>query len=144
MKLDPRRTAPDRRVTAARLILAVIFLSAGAMKLIVPMLADAFSGQLEEAGLPLISLTRVTLPWIEIALGLALAIGWHVRLAALLAIGLMIPATYVHLVVHDPELFPLQPSQPVVPAVVVLLGLFVLWRGGGAGSLDLLASEDPS
>ena len=52
-------------------------------------------------------------------------------------IGIMIVATYVHVVVDDPSLFPLQPSEPIIPALVMLGSAFVLWRGGGSWSKDL-------
>jgi hypothetical protein len=41
----------------------------------------------------------------------------------------MAVATYVHLVVHDPALFPLQPTAPVIPAVVMILSVYVLVTG---------------
>ncbi len=52
----------------------------------------------------------------------------------------MIVGTYVHLVVDDPSLFPLQPEQPIIPAVVMILSVYLLLRGGGSGSWDLRAS----
>ena len=53
----------------------------------------------------------------------------------------MVVATYVHLVVDDPSLFPLQPEEPIIPAVVVFLSAYTLLRGGGSRSLDLRASQ---
>jgi 3-hydroxymyristoyl/3-hydroxydecanoyl-(acyl carrier protein) dehydratase len=53
----------------------------------------------------------------------------------------MIVATYVHVVVNDPSLFPLQPEEPIIPAVVMILSVYMLLRGGGSGSADLRASE---
>ncbi len=52
----------------------------------------------------------------------------------------MIVGTYVHLVVDDPSLFPLQPEEPIIPAGVMILSVYVLLRGGGSGSSDLRAS----
>jgi hypothetical protein len=49
----------------------------------------------------------------------------------------MIVATYVHVVVDDPSVFPLQPEEPIIPAVVMILAAYLLLRGGGAGSWDL-------
>ena len=46
-----------------------------------------------------------------------------------------------HLVVDDPSLFPLQPEEPIIPAVVMILSIYVLLRGGGTGSAALRASE---
>jgi hypothetical protein len=42
----------------------------------------------------------------------------------------MVVATYAHVVVDDPEVFPLQPSQPIVPLIVIVLAGFLFWRGG--------------
>ena len=79
--------------------------------------------------------------FIEMAIGGALLIGFHTRLATLVVFSIMIVGTYVHLVVDDPSLFPLQPEQPIIPAVVMILSVYLLLRGGGAGSADLRASE---
>jgi hypothetical protein len=52
-------------------------------------------------------------------------------------VGIMIVATYTHLVVDDATLFPLQPSEPVAPIVVMVMSALILWKGAGAWSLDL-------
>ena len=67
--------------------------------------------------------------------------GAYARLAAAVVVGIMVVATYVHIVVDDPSLFPLQPSEPIIPIGVVVLTTYVLWRGGGAWSRDLRASS---
>jgi putative oxidoreductase len=132
-----RSTSDDKLAGTLRLVLAVIFLMTGAMKLLVPMLADAWSGQLLAANLPLYALTRWTVPFVEIALGIFLAVGFYSRLAALVVTGIMLVATYVHVVVDDPALFPLQPSEPVVPLVVIAMCAYILLKGGGSWSRDL-------
>ena len=43
--------------------------------------------------------------------GVALLVGFYTRIAILLVLIIMAVATYVHLVVHDPALFPLQPAE---------------------------------
>ena len=140
MTLDKlRNTSDDKLAGGIRLVLAVIFLMAGAMKLLVPMLADAWSGQLLAANLPFYSLTRWSVPFVEIALGIILAAGAFARLAVLVVTGIMAVAIYVHVVVDDPSLFPLQPSQPIIPLIVIFMCAYVLWRGAGAWSLDLKA-----
>jgi uncharacterized membrane protein YphA (DoxX/SURF4 family) len=80
-------------------------------------------------------------PLLEIAVGLALGVGFFVRLTGLVVVGIMIVATYVHLVVDDPSLFPLQPSAPIIPLVVIAVSAYLVWRGAGAWSLDLRASQ---
>jgi uncharacterized membrane protein YphA (DoxX/SURF4 family) len=136
-----RRTQPDGIAKAIRIVLGIIFVMTGAMKLVVPMLASAWVGQLTAAEIPLAELNRWVVPFIEMGVGAALLVGFYTRLATLLVLNIMVVATYVHLVVHDPALFPLQPAQPIIPAVVILLSFYLLAKGGGSGSLDLRATE---
>jgi uncharacterized membrane protein YphA (DoxX/SURF4 family) len=136
-----RRTSDNRLAGTVRLLLAVLFLMTGAMKLLVPMLAEAWSGQLLAANIPLYSVSRWTVPFLEILLGVGLAVGVFVRPAVLVVVGFMGVATYVHLVVDDPSLFPLQPSEPIIPLIVIVMSAYLLLRGGGAWSLDLRATE---
>ena len=139
---DMRKTRDDKLVGTIRILLGVLFLMTGAMKLLVPMLGEVWSGQLLAAGLPLYSLTRWTVPFLEIFLGVALLVGAFARLAVIVVMGIMVVATYVHLVVDDPSLFPLQPSEPIIPLIVIGLSAYILWTGAGAFSLDLRATED--
>ena len=134
-----RTTSNDNIAGVVRLLLAMIFVMTGVMKLVVPMLGEAWSGQLLAANLPFYTLTRWTVPFVEIAVGVALTVGIYARLASVIVIGIMVPATYVHLVVDDPTLFPLQPSEPVVPLIVMLMSAYIVWRGAGAWSADLRA-----
>jgi len=134
-----RSTREDRLAGTLRLMLGVLFVMTGVMKLVVPMLADAWSGQLLASGLPFFTLTRWTVPFIEIAVGAVLLAGKHTRFASLVVIGIMIVATYVHLIVDDPALFPLQPSEPIIPMIVIGMASYVLWKGGGSWSRDLRA-----
>ncbi len=136
-----RKTSDNKLAGSIRLVLTVLFLMTGAMKLLVPVLADAWSGQLQAAEIPMYAVSRWTVPFLEVALGGVLAVGTFVRLAAVTVIGIMAVATYVHLIVDDPALFPLQPSEPIIPLVVIVLCVYLLWRGGGAWSKDLRAVE---
>ena len=137
---DLRRTTHDRLGGSIRIFLGVLFLMTGAMKLLVPMLAQAWSGQLIAAELPFYALSRWSVPFVEMAVGALLLVGAYARLAGVVVIGFMVVATYVHLRVDDPALFPLQPSEPIIPLVVIALTAYVLWRGAGAWSKDLKAS----
>ena len=130
-------TTNDKLAGVIRLILALIFLMTGPMKLLDPRLAEAWSGQLIAAQLPFYEFSLWTVPFLELLLGVALAIGILVRPAAIAVIGIMVAATYVHVVVNDPSLFPLQPSEPIIPVLVMLGGVYLLWRGGGSWSRDL-------
>ena len=132
-----RTTRPDRVAAAARILLGLLFLMTGMMKLFVPALTDAFVGQLAAADIPFQELNRWLVPLVEVAVGGSLLRGFHARLSAAVVLVLMTVATYVHLVIEDPELFPLQPTAPIIPLVVIVLALLVLVRGGGIGSRDL-------
>ena len=110
----------------ARKALGLLFLVTGVAKLVVPQLADAFSGQLIAANLPLYELTRWGVPFAEILVGLLMFVGYLVRPAAVAILGMMGVAIYVHLTVKDAALFPLQPNEPVVPILVTALALIVL------------------
>jgi uncharacterized membrane protein YphA (DoxX/SURF4 family) len=70
-------------------------------------------------------------------LGVLFLLGLLVRFASLGGLVLMAAATYVHVVVDDPALFPLQPEQPIVPVVAGTLCLYLLRVGAGSWSLDL-------
>ena len=59
------------------------------------------------------------MPFIEIGVGGALLIGFYTRIATLIVFSIMIVGTYVHLVVDDPSLFPLQPEEPIIPVAVM-------------------------
>ena len=125
------------------MLLGILFLSTGAMKVFVPVLREAFSGQLRGAAIPFHSLNMWFVPLAEIGVGMALIVGFYSRLAGLVAMVMMAVATYVHQVVHDPGLFPLQPEAPVIPLIAMALCATVLWKGGGAWSLDLRSGAGP-
>ncbi len=132
-----RHTRCSNAVGLCRALLGLLFLSTGVMKFGVPSLRNAFSGQLTEAGLPFHYVNMWLVPLAESVIGGMLLVGLFGRIASLVAIVMMIVATYVHLVVHNPELFPLQPEAPIIPLVTILLCLYVLWAGSGSWSIDL-------
>jgi uncharacterized membrane protein YphA (DoxX/SURF4 family) len=134
-----RHTSENKLAGGLRIVLGLLFVMTGAMKLAVPILAEAWSGQLLAAQFPLYELNVRLVPLIEMAVGAALLIGAYTRFACLVVIGIMLVATYVHVVVDDPSLFPLQPSEPVIPLIVMTVSAYLIWKGGGAGSLDLRA-----
>ena len=136
-----RRTSDNRLAAGVRILLAALFLMTGAMKLLVPSLADAFAHQLRAAEIPLYELSLRSVPIMEVAVGAALVMGGFSRVAAVVVMGIMAVATYVHLTVDDPSLFPLQPTAPVIPLVVLVLAAYVMWRGAGSWSRDLTASR---
>ena len=120
---------PTRRIaTVVRWVLAVLFLMTGVMKLAIPMLGEAFSGQLTAANIPFHTLSRWSVPVIEVVVGILLALNAFTRFVTIVVIGIMAVATYVHLVVDEPALFPLQPTQPVIPIIVILMSLYLTWE----------------
>ena len=125
-----RQTSDDSFAGAIRMALGALFLMTGVMKLAVPMLGDAFSGQLVASGIPMVWLAKWVVPIVEIAAGLALLVGAVTRIVAFVIIGIMSVAAYVHLVVDDTSLFPLQANEPVVPLAVMAMAAFLVWRGG--------------
>ncbi len=120
-----------------RLMLGFMFVMAGILKVVVPSLGQAFSGQLIAANIPLQGIVLFTFPIVETVLGVLLVVGFHARLSAAAAAISMVVATYVHAVVKDPSLFPLQPVEPIGPLVLLAIALYVLWAGAGAWSIDL-------
>ncbi len=112
----------------------------GVMKLVVPELRAAFSGQLSSSGIPFHEFNIWVVPVAEVVVGGMFVLGYHARIASLISVGMMVVATYVHLVVHDPTLFPLQPEAPIIPVVLIGLSLFILRSGSGSRSLDLSAT----
>jgi len=134
-----RETQPSTPLAIVRILLGLLFLMTGMMKLFVPELRAAFSGQLTAAAIPAHSLNMWLVPLAETGMGLALIAGFLSRLASLAAMSTMVVATYVHVVVHDPDLFPLQPEAPIIPLIALVLCAWVLWAGGGSWSADLLS-----
>lgn len=135
-----RSTTGDGALGVMRIALGVLFVMTGLMKLFVPMLREAFSGQLTAANIPFHTFNMWLVPITEVTIGLLLVWGLFSRIGGLVAIILMIVATYVHLVVQDPALFPLQPTEPIIPLAAIGIAGYVLWRGGGAWSADLNSS----
>ena len=130
------RNPISRVVGVARIMAGVIILSTGIMKYTVPMLWDAWSRQLIASDLPFYTITLWTVPTIEILVGTALALGFYARLSALVVSGIMVTATYVHLTVSDPTVFPLQPHFPIAPGMVLAMAIVVVVKGAGAFSVE--------
>ncbi len=137
-----RSTKYDKTAGVIRIMIGMIILSTGAMKLLVPMLWNAWSGQLTQANIPFYTFNLWFVPFAEIITGLLLVSGFFSRLGSLILFFMMTVATYVHLTVHDSSLFPLQPQVPVIPLALIAAGAYVFWQGGGAWSADLKSSRN--
>jgi len=131
-----RKTGASKSAAAISILLGLLFLSTGVMKFAVLDLRTAFSGQLTAAGVPFHTLNMWLVPAAEIGLGALFLLGYLSRLASLSAIAIMVAAAYVHTVVNDPALFPLQPKAPIIPIIVIAACAYLLWIGGGSWSLD--------
>jgi len=138
MSFDQLRiTSSDKPALVLRFLLGFVFFMAGILKVVVPHLGEAFSGQLVAANIPFYGLVLYTVPVIEMVLGITLLFGLHTRLSAAIAAVIMIAATYVHIVADDPSLFPLQPVEPIGPLMLLAMLSYLLWKGGGTWSIDL-------
>ena len=136
-----RRTTDDKVPGILRILLGGLFVMTGLMKLFVPVLGEAFSGQLIAANIPFYAFNVRVIPVAEVIVGLFLILGLFSRVGGLVVINMMLVATYVHLVVDNPALFPLQPEEPIIPLVTIGVAVYVLWRGGGTWSVDLKSSN---
>jgi uncharacterized membrane protein YphA (DoxX/SURF4 family) len=132
-----RQMRARNSAAAIRILLGLLFLSTGVMKFAVPGLRAAFSGQLTAVGIPFHALNMWVVPAAEIGIGVLFIAGFLSRLASLSAIVMMVVATYVHLVVNDPTLFPLQPEEPIIPAIVIAFCLYLLWIRSGSWNFEL-------
>ncbi len=136
-----RETRNNNALGVIRVVAGIMILGSGVMKYGVAHLWEAWSGQLIAAELPFYTLTLWAVPTIEIVAGGGLLLGFFARLCGAIIVVMMAVATYVHIVADNPDLFPLQPHQPVVPLMLLAMSAFVVLRGGGAWSLDLRSSR---
>ena len=113
----------------------------GLMKLFVPLLGEAFPGQLLAANIPFYAINVRIVPVAEVVVGALLLMGFFSRIVGLVVISMLFLATYVHLVVDNPDLSPLQPEKPNIPLVAIAVAAYVVWRGAGAWSMNLKSSE---
>ncbi len=72
-----RRTSRDRVGGVLRILVGLVFIMAGILKVLVPALGQAFSGQLVAACMPLHGLVLNTFPIVEAVLGFLLLVGLH-------------------------------------------------------------------
>jgi uncharacterized membrane protein YphA (DoxX/SURF4 family) len=136
-----RKTTENKPLGVIRIVVGIILLSTGVMKLLVPILWSAWSGQLIHANIPFFTFNLWFVPFAEIVTGSLLVAGFFSRLASAVIIFMMMIASYVHTVIDDPSLFPLQPKQPIIPLMLIFMCVYVLWRGGGSWSRDLKFGE---
>jgi len=129
-----RQTSGARHIFAARLIAGLPLLGIGVMHITG---AAPIKPILEGAGIPMAGLNAVVAPIVEIVAGLLILSGALTRVVAALAVGTMAMALYAHIKFVPTEVFAWEDEPPVVlPIVVLLSAIYLLWRGGGAWSVD--------
>ena len=115
-----RHTNNNKAAGVIRIFVGSLILSTGLMKFFVPMLRNAWSGQLIQASIPFYTFNFWVVPVVEIIIGSLVVVGFFSRFGSLVVVSIMLVATYVHLVAHDPTLFPLQPKAPIIPLILKL------------------------
>jgi putative oxidoreductase len=135
--IDLLKTSNNKFSGLIRIILGMIFFMTGVMKLFIPMFTEAWMGQLVYSGIPMVTFNFWFVPIMETVLGIMLLRGTFSRVASLAIIPIMLVAFYVHIAVDNPAIFPLQPSLPIVPVLVIIMAVVILKNGGGAWSEDL-------
>ncbi|MFN7022402.1 MAG: DoxX family protein [Phycisphaerales bacterium] len=128
-----RRTNALKHVIIARLIAGVPLVGIATMHLLG---AAPMKPILEAAKIPLPDLNAIVAPIIELIAGLLILSGAFARIGAVLGCATMVVAIYAHMVADWAD------EPPIVLAIAVLLAaLYVLWRGGGAWSLDAASAR---
>lgn len=130
--LAVRRTAALKHIVMARLIAGVPLVGIATMHLLG---AAPMKPILDAARIPLPDLNAVVAPIVEVMAGLLILSGAFARIGAVLGCATMAVAIYSHVVADWTDEPPI-----ALPVAVLLASLYVLWRGGGAWSLDARAS----
>lgn len=126
MNLDVIRGNADSAFTSAvRVLLGLFVLLTGVLTFFVPEFRGLFIGQLAAADIPLARLSLFVIPALEATAGVMLIRGFVIKPASLVTLVIMALITYLHLVVDDPTLFPLQFGLPLIPATALVLSLFL-------------------
>jgi uncharacterized membrane protein YphA (DoxX/SURF4 family) len=123
-----RHTTALKHVIVARLIAGLPLVGIAAMHLIG---AAPLRPILEAAKIPLPDLNTVVAPVVEVVAGLLILSGAFARVGAVLGSVTMALAMYAHVVADWTDEPPI-----MLPIAVLLAALYVLWRGGGAWSVD--------
>ena len=132
-----RHTTTSRRVALLRIVGGLPLLLFGALHLIDP---EPFRQILESSGVPFVDFNLIAAPLTEVAAGLLLITGYYARLGGALGATTMIAAAYSTVMLTQLGSGPEVPPM-ALPLSVLTISTYVLWRGAGAWSLDLLAAE---
>jgi uncharacterized membrane protein YphA (DoxX/SURF4 family) len=92
------------------------------------------------ANIPFYQVNLYLVPALEMAAGILLVSGYFARFGGLIVVVMAVPAIYIHWNV-DPKLLPLDIKFPVFPLTALVMGIMILWKGGGAWSRDLYSTK---
>ena len=129
-KTTPATSRAPHWVGVTRIVLGLQFIAFGVLKPLVPWIWEAWNQQLTQSNLPLFDIVRYVGPVGEIAAGLLLLTGFKARLGALVVVGMMVTAIYVH-TQTDPEYLPLEIGPPIIPLATLFMAAIVLRFGNG-------------
>ena len=126
------QTTNQKSAAIARVLIAVPLLAIGGQHLIgIAPLEPILRG----AGIPFPEINSFVGPALQLVAGALLISGYFARVGAALTIPAMGLATFTHLVSDWADEPPI-----ALPIVMILLSLYVLWKGAGAWSFDLKCS----
>jgi len=128
-----RRTRPLKHVLIARLIAGLPLAGISVMHLVG---AAPMTPILEAAKSPMPDVNAILAPVLGVLAGLMLLSGAFARVGAAIACGSMAVVLYAHLTADWPDEPPI-----VLPIAVLAASLYVLWRDGGAWSVDGRSSK---
>ena len=122
------QTTNLKSAAIARILVALPLLAIGTQHLIgIAPLEPILRG----ANIPFPAINAIVGPFVQLVAGALLIAGYFARLGAALTIPAMGLATYTHLVSDWPDEPPI-----ALPIVMILLSVYVLWKGAGAWSFD--------
>jgi len=122
-----------KRVVITRLIAGLPLAGISVMHLVG---AAPLKPILESAKIPIPDVSAILAAVLGMLAGLMLLSGAFARVGAAIACGSMAVALYAHLTADWPDESPI-----VLPIAVLAASLYVLWRGGGAWSVDGRSSK---
>jgi putative oxidoreductase len=137
-----RATLPYRHLLVPRIVAGVPLLVSGVTHLVVP--EAPLRPLVEAAGFPLAAIISPVAVVAKIVAGVLLLLGAWARVAAAVAVPLMLGAVYSHLVIEVwPNAPEMQEPPMVAPIAVLTSSAYVLWRGAGRWSLDRQERSSP-
>ncbi len=141
MKARVIQTLPSKMLGVFRIVLGTTIILAGASKMLINDVHQAWSTQLTEINLAYCIIFLWATPLLEILAGSALTIGYLSRLAAFFLIPVMTVAIYVYLTVSNQAAFLMPPYEAALPPLIIMIATVIVIYGGGSWSIDLKNSN---